>query len=68
MRYFKYVSFKPTKLPEVLSIDEFKGNSGGQKYNSIVVGAENHKAIDILPSRFENDLIHYFSQFSSKQR
>lgn len=66
MRYFKYVSFKPTKLPEVLSIDEFKGNSGGQKYNSIVVDAEKRKVIDILPNRFENDLIHYFSQFSSK--
>ena len=66
MRYFKYVSFKPTKLPEVLSIDEFKGNSGGQKYNSIVVDAEKRKVIDILPNRFENGLIHYFSQFSSK--
>ena len=66
MRYFKYVSFKPTKLPEVLSIDEFKGNSGGQKYNSIIVDAKNHKVIDILPNRFENDLIHYFAQFPSK--
>ena len=66
MRYFKCVSFKPTKLPEVLSIDEFKGNSGGQKYNSIVVDAEKHKVIDILPNRFENDLIRYFSQFQSK--
>lgn len=66
MRYFKCVSFKPTRLPEALSIDEFKGNSGGQKYNSIVVDAEKHKVIDILPNRFENDLIHYFSQFPSK--
>ena len=66
MRYFKCVSFKPAKLPEVLSIDEFKGNSGGQKYNSIVVDAEKHKVIDILPNRFENDLIRYFSQFQSK--
>lgn len=66
MRYFKCVSFKPTRLPEVLSIDEFKGNSGGQKYNSIIVDAKNRKIIDILPDRFENDLIHYFSQFPSK--
>lgn len=66
MRYFKCVSFKPTRLPEVLSIDEFKGNSGGQKYNSIIADAKNRKVIDILPNRFENDLIHYFSQFSSK--
>ena len=66
MRYFKCVSFKLAKLPEVLSIDEFKGNSGGQKYNSIIVDAEKHKVLDILPNRFENDLIHYFSQFPSK--
>ena len=66
MRYFKCVSFKPTRLPEVLYIDEFKGNSGGQKYNSIIVDAKNRKVIDILPNRFENDLIHYFSQFPSK--
>ena len=66
MRYFKCVSFKPTRLPEVLSIDEFKGNSGGQKYNSIIVDAKNRKVIDILPNRFENDLIRYFSQFPSK--
>ena len=67
MRYFKYVSFRPTKLPEVLSIDEFKGNSGGQKYNSIIVDAEKHKVIDILPNRFENDLIRYFSQYKSPE-
>ena len=66
MRYFKCVSFKLAKLPEVLSIDEFKGNSGGQKYNSIIVDAEKHKVLDMLPNRFENDLIHYFSQFPSK--
>ena len=66
MRYFKCVSFKPTRLPEVLSIDEFKGNSGGHKYNSIIVDARNRKVIDILPNRFENDLIRYFSQFPSK--
>ena len=47
-------------------MDEFKGNSGGQKYNGIVVDAKQHKGIDILPNRFENELIKYFSQFPSK--
>ena len=28
--------------------------------------AESHKVVDILPNRFENDLIKYFSQFPSK--
>lgn len=65
-RYFRYVSHKPKELPEVLSIDEFKGNSGGQKYNCILADPKNKKVLDILPDRFENNLIHYFSQFPSK--
>ena len=67
MRYFRCVNFKPKKLPEVVSLDEFKGNSGGQKYNSIVTDPKNHKIIDILPNRYENDLIRYFSQFESRK-
>ena len=67
MRYFRCVSFKPKELPEVVSLDEFKGNSGGQKYNSIVADPKNHKVIDILPNRYENDLIQYFSKFESRK-
>ena len=67
MRYFRCVNFKPKKLPEVVSLDEFKGNSGGQKYNSIVADPKNRKVIDILPNRYENDLIKYFSQFESRK-
>ena len=67
MRYFRCVNFKPRQLPEVVSLDEFKGNSGGQKYNSIVADPQNHKVIDILPNRYENDLIKYFSQFESRK-
>ena len=64
LTYFIFIWNYPGK--KVLSLDEFKGNSGGQKYNSIVVDAKQHKVIDILPNRFENELIKYFSQFSSK--
>lgn len=67
MRYFKNISFKPKELPEVLSLDEFKGNSGGQKYNSIVADPLGRKVIDILPDRYENNLVKYFSQFDSKK-
>ena len=67
MRYFRCVNFKPKQLPEVVSLDEFKGNSGGQKYNSIVADPQNRKVIDILPNRYESDLIKYFSQFESKK-
>ena len=58
---------KPRELPEVVSLDEFKGNSGGQKYNSIVADPKNRKIVDILPNWYENDLIRYFSQFESRK-
>ncbi len=67
MRYFQCINYKPKELPEVLSLDEFKGNSGGQKYNSIVADPKKKVVFDILPNRFENDLVKYFSQFPSKK-
>ena len=60
MRYFQYYNHKPTSLPEVISLDEFKGNSGGQKYNSIVADPSGRKVLDILPDRYENNLVKYF--------
>ena len=66
MRYFNYFNKKLTTLPEVISLDEFKGNSGGQKYNSIIVDPKEKVVLDILPNRLENDLVKYFSQFSNK--
>ena len=66
MRYFNLFNRKPTELPEVISLDEFKGNSGGQKYNSIVADPKDGIVLDILPNRYENDLIRYFSQFPNK--
>ena len=66
MRYFQCYNHKPTVLPEVISLDEFKGNSGGQKYNSIVADPSGRKVLDILPNRYENNLVKYFSQFESR--
>lgn len=66
MRYFNLFNKKLTKLPEVVSLDEFKGNSGGQKYNSIIVDPKDRKVLDILPNRYESDLVKYFSQFTNK--
>ena len=68
MRYFNCFNQKVKELPEVLSLDEFKGNSGGQKYNSIIVDPQGRKVLDILPNRYESDLIKYFSQFPSKTK
>ena len=67
MRYFRCVQHTVKELPKILSLDEFKGNSGGEKYNCIVADPQNRKVIDILPNRYENNLIRYFSKFESRE-
>lgn len=58
---------KPTALPTVLSIDEFKGNAGGQKFQAILTDAKNHKLFDILPSRSQTELMQYLQAFPNKK-
>ena len=64
IRFFKNVQYsKPTKLPEVIGIDEFKGNSGGEKFHGILTDLEERKVIDILKTRYEHDLCDYFKKY-----
>lgn len=58
---------KPAALPRVLSIDEFKGNSGGQKFHAILTDAHNHKLFDVLPSRNQTDLMQYLLSFPNRK-
>ncbi|WP_299118791.1 ISL3 family transposase [uncultured Eubacterium sp.] len=58
---------KPKTLPLVLSIDEFKGNSGGNKYHSILTVPKEHKVFDILPSRTQYRLEEYLRDFSNRK-
>lgn len=67
-RRMKDIHFnKPARLPKVLSIDEFRGNAGGQKFQAILTDAENKKLLDILPSRSQTDLMLYLQTFSNKK-
>ena len=68
IRCFDCVNYRCKEFPRVLSIDEFKGNAGGKKYQSILTDAEGKKIIDILPNRYESDLIRYFKRFSNQDR
>ena len=58
---------KPPLLPRVLSIDEFKGNSGGQKFHAILTDPKAHKVFDILPSRAQVSLMQYLNEFPNKK-
>ena len=63
IRIFDHVQYPRIKVcPDVLSIDEFKGNTGGEKYNVILCDAKHKRVLDILPKRKESYLINYFKQ------
>ena len=58
---------KPKRLPPVLSIDEFKGNAGGEKFQAILTQPDKHCLFDILPSRTQVSLMQYFQGFPNKK-
>jgi len=64
IRVFDTVNFgTPKRFPEVLSIDEFRGNTGREKYQCILTNPVHHRIIDILPTRYSHCLTAYFKQF-----
>ncbi|NLU52082.1 MAG: ISL3 family transposase [Clostridiaceae bacterium] len=64
-RVFNYVSYTNKSLPQVLSIDEFKGNAG-TKYQCILTDPHNKRVLDILKSRESSDLCDYFKRFDNR--
>ena len=63
IRIFDRIKYPTLKTcPSVLSIDEFKGNTGGEKFNVILCDPKSKKVLDILPERKESYLIKYFKQ------
>ena len=68
-RALRLVSFsnKP-ELPVILGIDEFKGNTSGEKYNLILTDLHDNKILDILPTRKKTDIISYFKRYTTEER
>lgn len=68
IRRFDLVNYQMGHLPQTLSIDEFKGNTDGEKYQCILTDPVNHVVLDILPTRYSYDLTQYFKQFPRQER
>ena len=62
------VEIKRLKLGEVLNIDEFKGDSVGEKYQTIIADSQNKKILDVLPTRKFDYLDKYFSQIPKEEK
>lgn len=67
-RLFNFIAPQAVRLPEVLSIDEFKGNTWAGKYQCILTDPKNHRVLDILPGREIHHLSGYFASFSQEER
>jgi len=67
-RIFDLVSYKLNDLPEVLSIDEFKGTTDKGKYHCILVDPIKSKVLDILDCRSLDFLLQYFSRFKNRDK
>jgi transposase len=65
-RIFDHIGYSNTTLPQVLSLDEFRGNAGGEKFQCIITDPYNRKVLDILPNRKIEDLYHYFLKFRDR--
>ena len=68
IRLFDRVSYPLPNLPSVLSIDEFKGNAGGHKFQCILTNPKKRGLLDILESRSLESLCAYFNQFDKGQK
>lgn len=63
IRIFDHINYgKPGELPEAIGIDEFKGNTNGEKFQCILTDLKNKKILDILPKRYEHFLCDYFKK------
>lgn len=49
-------------LPEVIAIDEFKGDADKEKFQTIIVDVKNKKVIDILPDRRSKTIENYLGK------
>ena len=58
----------PDKLPEAVSIGEFKGNASTGKYQCILVDPKKHRILDILPDRTQSHLADYWRNITRKER
>jgi transposase len=67
-RILNTISCYRPALSQSISIDEFKGNAGGEKYQCILVDPMKHSVLDILPSRSQSFLTSYFRDIPKVER
>ena len=65
-RYFDVLSFGIPNLSQAIGIDEFRGNSGGEKFQCVLTNPKKKMLLDIMPSRNSTELGRYFLEFKDR--
>ena len=65
MNKFVPIFHQTTHLPEAIGIDEFRGNSGGNKFQVAITDLKTHKVIDVISARSEDALYNFFRKISN---
>ena len=66
-RIFDHVGYSNMDLPKVISLDEFRGNAEGERFQCILTDPEHKKVLDILPNRRIEDLTQYFLKYKNRK-
>jgi transposase len=66
-RIFDNVRYPKPKISEAISIDEFRGNAGGEKYQCILTDPAKKRVLDVLPKRKADSLYEYFSSIENRK-
>ena len=68
-RWMNLLEFgKPDRLPKVLSIDEFRGNTEYGKFQCILTDPVHKKIVDVLPTRYHWQIYDYLREFPNRNQ
>ena len=68
-RWMNLLEFgKPDRLPKVLSIDEFRGNTEYGKFQCILTDPVHKRIIDVLPTRYHAQIYDYLREFPNRKQ
>lgn len=68
MNKFMPIFHNITTLPEAIGIDEFRGNSGGNKFQVAITDLKTHKVIDVISARSEDALRNFFKNITNTKQ
>lgn len=68
IRIFDNIEYEQGKIGEIVCIDEFKGNLGGQKYQAVMVDPMTSKVTNIHGNRYKWELNDVFKSIPKVQR